>query len=156
MSSFDVAIVTLTNVAIGSPHASHYSIPEALAYTLSLPHPLPRTTYLTDFTHRVEHYRTDAMLVDWTKRLRSYRGTNGQVNSDKGGPSRPFGPAERGSRGWWTDVWDEVESEEQTLLVYPTTNREEELSISEEEAHERVPDVRCSYDGQVIHFSRSK
>ena len=138
---------------VGSPHASHFSIPEALAYTLSLPQPLPENTYFTDFTHRVEHYLTDKEFVEWAQRLRQYRGDNKEVDQDKGGPPKPFGQSERGTKGWWTDVWLEVESEDASRLVYNTAAKESNV-VSVDEAQARVPDVRCGYDGQVITFTK--
>lgn len=45
-----------------SPHASHYSIPEALAFLNGLATP-PEKTYLLDFTHDVDHYALEKKLA---------------------------------------------------------------------------------------------
>lgn len=116
-------------VCAGIPHKSHFSLPQALTYLLSLP-TKPKRAILTDFTHRVEHYSTQTMLQEWQSKMRACRHAS--------------------TPDWWQEVWNESLSEKNACLEVISTHRQE---ISEEEAKERVPSVEMGYDGQCIEFN---
>lgn len=170
-------------------HASHFSLPQALSYLLSLPTttsqssqsrtPLP-LALLTDFTHRIEHHSTEAMIQRWANGLRAWLSNRPGAGIQKtiaanGNANASARKGEAGGPRWWDGVWDEdrsetelkLELEEQNSPIAGEGKGEAALSNgsngsatlngvhgSGSSAEPHVPEIHMAWDGMVVRFSR--
>lgn len=157
-------------------HASHFSLTQAVSMALSLPgDEAPRLALLTDLTHRLEHHICDATLRTFVKQLRAWNAET-RASAHKAVPTdadeSAVGVGEGGVTRWWHGAWDEARSErdgvprmekEALQLIKGTANAalngaaaaaQEQPATPLEEQND-VPDIRISWDGQVVYFERS-
>lgn len=119
-------------------HTSHFSIPQAIDYTLALAQqhpPAPTLTLFTDLTHQTEHYATEEALQQLLAGLRAYA-------ASQSGSAQPR---------WWAAAWDDAENEASLML---RTRRGLALDASGTPHHPLVPAMHLAYDGQLIQFRK--
>lgn len=128
-----------------SRHASHFSIPQAIVYTLQLAQAqaerqargahAPMLTLFTDLTHATEHHATEASLQDLLEGLRAYLAAH---------------PAEATKPSWWSAAWNDRANEaSQSLALRGGVN-----APSTGVPSEFVPAIHLAYDGLRVHFDK--
>ena len=120
------------------PHASHFSVPQALEYALEYANeqcargeaaPL---VLLTDVAHRMEHHATEAALQKLVAGLSAYRAHNPEA-----------------AGRWWEAVWNARENE---LLSELALTRGGDGTLAVEAP--TVPQMHFAFDGHCIEFAK--
>ncbi|KDN37023.1 hypothetical protein K437DRAFT_259954 [Tilletiaria anomala UBC 951] len=118
-------------------HTSHFSIAQALQYSLSIRD--LRLALLTDLTHMVEHWDLSAQLQDWERGMR-----------DAAALVLKRGELLQGR--WWSPYWDENASEYDRHL---SLSRGPPPALpSGDIASVALPIFRVAYDEQAVIFER--
>lgn len=124
-------------------HLSHFSFAQALSFFASFSPP-PALGLLTDFTHRIEHYSTQALVDTWRD------GMLAAQLAGKAKLSRSVG--EGGGSKWWSDIWDERDNEhEMTIRLKQKYDPIDEHNLAHTASH-YIPPIKLSWDGLVVSF----
>lgn len=132
-------------------HASHFSFAQALAF-FALFDPPPSLGLLTDFTHRIEHHKTQELVDEWRNGMNaSQQGVlaNGRQTMSTNGSDV------LGRERWWQSIWDERANERDMTIKL---KRSFGQSLDEEAARRvphYVPPILLAWDGMVVPFRRS-
>lgn len=130
-------------------HLSHFSFSQALSYVCSLPHTAPELVLLTDFTHRVEHHATQALLHRWRTGLLNWA-------ADAKTTLTPSGKGEAGGPRWWHGAWDERACEAAlTVRLEPAAEAHASQPANEDAwrtSPHYIPPVLMAWDGLALSF----
>jgi hypothetical protein len=138
-------------------HASHFSLSQALSFTLSMPEPLPRLALLTDVTHHLEHYQTERNIQEWRSEMQAYRGRTLQEQVDMS--IDKVGKGEAGGPRWWNGKWDERRAERRMKggLVHSLIGKDDLLPASSSNSAQGIlPAIHLAWDGMVIDFQQQQ
>lgn len=137
-------------------HASHFSLSQALSFTLSMPDPAPRLALLTDVTHHLEHYQTERNIQSWRKEMQAIQIK--QLQDKTSISIEKVGKGEAGGPRWWDGKWDEHRAERRMKgglshsLIGPS-----EISDSTSASLEGfLPEIHLAYDGMVVDFESNQ
>lgn len=151
-------------------YPSHFSLSQALSFTLSMPAPFPRLSLLTDITHHLEHYQTERNVQSWKDEMQAWR-----IELQKRGELDHFssidtvGKGEANGPRWWKDKWNERKAEQfmqdglmrslsgTSLFTDSTPALPPNLPNLPNRVDNQLvlPQIHLTWDGMVVNFELS-
>ncbi|UZJ56234.1 hypothetical protein CBS101457_005554 [Exobasidium rhododendri] len=142
-------------------HPSHFSLPQALSFTLSMPSPAPKLSLLTDLTHDLEHHSTERNIQAWRREMEAWKR---YLHCSNGEERRRPGQARLGEGGgprWWAGIWDERQAEvakpdglERSIISRAGQQHQGTTPSNGTADYYPLPSIHLTFDGMVLHFER--
>jgi hypothetical protein len=131
-------------------HASHFSLSQALSFTLSMPGSAPRLSLFTDITHNLEHYQTERSIQQWRCEMQAWHSRiRDNVSIDQVGKGEAGGPR------WWDGKWDEKRAEQRARgglvqsLIDTASNQNTTATTRD---NLPLPHIHLAWDGMIVDF----